>query len=141
MASSIKIYWDSCQQVVPDSFGISVNHTDDKYSKVISISDATGVDKEPADLSTFMFGLIDHCSSDFVPGETRWSFQNIARIANSVPVTLYSRVTVNVETVVLNCQECNQFLKGHNVIVHIVVLNCQECNQCLNCHVSGHKNF
>ena len=49
----------------------SIDHTDDKYSKVISISDATGVDKEPADLSTFMFGLIDHCSSDFVPGETR----------------------------------------------------------------------
>ena len=39
---------------------------------------------------------------------------NIARIANAVPVTLYSRVTVNVEIVVLNCQKCNQCLKGHN---------------------------
>ena len=39
--------------------------------------------------------------------------KNIARIANAVPVTLYSRVTVNVEIVVLNCQKCNQFLKGH----------------------------
>ena len=28
---------------------------------------------------------------------------NIARIANAVPVTLYSRVSVNVEIVVLNC--------------------------------------
>ena len=37
---------------------------------------------------------------------------NIARIANAVPVTLYSRVTVNVEIVVLNCQKCNQCLKG-----------------------------
>ena len=33
---------------------------------------------------------------------------NIARIANAVPVTLYSRVTMNVEIVVLNCQKCNQ---------------------------------
>ena len=33
--------------------------------------------------------------------------ENIARIANAVPVTLYSRVTVNVEIVVLNCQKCN----------------------------------
>ena len=38
---------------------------------------------------------------------------NIARIANAVPVTLYSRVTVNVESVVLNCQKSNQCLKGH----------------------------
>ena len=38
--------------------------------------------------------------------------QNIAKIANAVPVTLYSRVTVNVEIVVLNCQKCNQCLKG-----------------------------
>ena len=29
--------------------------------------------------------------------------KNIARIANAVPVTLYSRITVNVEIVVLNC--------------------------------------
>ena len=29
---------------------------------------------------------------------------NIASIANAVPVTLYSRVTMNVEIVVLNCQ-------------------------------------
>ena len=39
--------------------------------------------------------------------------ENIARIANAVPVTLYSRVTVNVKTVVLNCQKCNQCIKGH----------------------------
>ena len=39
--------------------------------------------------------------------------RNIARIANAVPVTLYSRVTVNVKIVVLNCQKCNQCLKGH----------------------------
>ena len=39
--------------------------------------------------------------------------KNIARIANAVPVTLYSRVTMNVEIVVLNCQKCNQCLKGH----------------------------
>ena len=39
--------------------------------------------------------------------------ENIARIANAVPVTLYSRVTVNVESVVLNCQKYNQCLKCH----------------------------
>ena len=39
--------------------------------------------------------------------------KNIARIANAVPVTLYSRVTMNVEIVVLNCQKCNQCLKCH----------------------------
>ena len=39
--------------------------------------------------------------------------RNIARIANAVPVTLHLRVTVNVEIVVLNCQKCNQCLKGH----------------------------
>ena len=38
--------------------------------------------------------------------------KNIARIAKAVPVTLYSRVTVNVEIVVLNCQKCNQCLDG-----------------------------
>ena len=43
-------------------------------------------------------------------------FLNIARIANAVPVTLYSRVTVNVESVVLNCQKCNQCLKGHKCL-------------------------
>ena len=37
-----------------------------------------------------------------------------ARIANAVPVTLYWRVTVNVEMVVLNCHVCNQCLSGHN---------------------------
>ena len=40
-------------------------------------------------------------------------FKNIARIANAVPVTLYSRVTVNVEVVVLNCQTFNHCHKGH----------------------------
>ena len=39
--------------------------------------------------------------------------KNIARIANAVPVTLYSRDTMNVEIVVLNCHKCNQCLKGH----------------------------
>ena len=39
--------------------------------------------------------------------------KNIARIANAVPITLYSRATVNVEFAVLNCQKCNQCLKGH----------------------------
>ena len=39
---------------------------------------------------------------------------NIARIANAVPVTLYSRVIVNVEIVVLNCQKCvSKCVKGH----------------------------
>ena len=33
---------------------------------------------------------------------------NIARIENAVPVTLYSKVTMNVEIVDLNCQKCNQ---------------------------------
>ena len=42
--------------------------------------------------------------------------QNIARIANAVPVTLYSRVTVNVEIVFLNCQKCNQCLKAHKFL-------------------------
>ena len=46
--------------------------------------------------------------------------ENIARIANAVTITLYSKVTMQ---------------------VHIVVLNCQKCNQCLKCQVSGHKNF
>ena len=36
-----------------------------------------------------------------------------SQIANAVPVTLYSRATVNVEIVVLNCRKCNQCLKGH----------------------------
>ena len=39
--------------------------------------------------------------------------KNIARIATAVPVTLYSRDTMNVEIVVLNCQKCNQCLQGH----------------------------
>ena len=42
---------------------------------------------------------------------SKW--KNIARIANAVPVTLYSRVTMNVEIVVLNCQKCILCLKGH----------------------------
>ena len=44
------------------------------------------------------------------------SCKNIAKIANAVPVTLYSRVTVNVEIVVLNCEKCNQCLKCHKSI-------------------------
>ena len=44
---------------------------------------------------------------------------NITRIANAVPVTLYSRVTVNAD---------------------IVILNCQKCNQCLKCQVSGQES-
>ena len=48
---------------------------------------------------------------------------NIARIANAVPITLYSRVTIVI------------------VIVNIVVLNCQKCNECLRCQVSGHKSL
>ena len=32
--------------------------------------------------------------------------KNIARIANAVPFTLYSRVTMNDGIVVLNCQKC-----------------------------------
>ena len=58
--------------------------------------------------------------------------ENIARIANAVPFTLYSRVTMNDEIVVLNCQKCKQCLTGHksriihsgyflNVIVLIVL--------------------
>ena len=39
--------------------------------------------------------------------------RNIARIANAVPFTLYSRVTMNDEIVVLNCQKCNQCPTGH----------------------------
>ena len=41
--------------------------------------------------------------------------KKIERIANAVPVALYSRVPINVEIVVLNCQKCNQCLKvkGH----------------------------
>ena len=53
--------------------------------------------------------------------------ENIARIANAVPVTLYSRVTVNVQIVVLNCQKCNQCLKGHKS--EIVLWGCF-----CNCH-------
>ena len=30
------------------------------------------------------------------------------KIANAVPFALYSRVTMNDEIVVLNCQKCNQ---------------------------------
>ena len=47
---------------------------------------------------------------------------------NAVPVTLYSRVTMNVGIGVLNCQKCNQCLKVHkslwcskNVIVNVNV--------------------
>ena len=39
--------------------------------------------------------------------------KNIARIANAVPFTLNSRVTMNDNIVVLNCQKCNQCLTGH----------------------------
>ena len=39
--------------------------------------------------------------------ETKRQKENIARIANAVPVSLYSRDTMNVEIVVLNCQKCN----------------------------------
>ena len=46
-------------------------------------------------------------------GHTKAQLKNIAKIANAVPVTLYSRVTVNVAIVVFNCQKCNQCLKGH----------------------------
>ena len=42
--------------------------------------------------------------------------QNIARIANAVPVTLYSRVTMNAESFVPNCHKCNQCLKGHKYL-------------------------
>ena len=41
------------------------------------------------------------------------SVKNIARIANAVPFTLKSRVTMNDKIVVLNCQKCNQCLTGH----------------------------
>ena len=47
-----------------------------------------------------------------------WSTNiNISRIVNAVPVTLYSRVPINVEIVVLNCQKCNQCLKGHKYLL------------------------
>ena len=39
--------------------------------------------------------------------------KNIARIANAVPFTLYSRVTLNDEIVVLNCKKYNQCLTYH----------------------------
>ena len=48
--------------------------------------------------------------------EMNIKIKNIARIANAVPITLYSRVTVNVEIVVLNCQKCEQCLKGHKFL-------------------------
>ena len=38
---------------------------------------------------------------------------NIARIANAVPFTLYSRVTMNHEIFVFNCLKCNQCLTCH----------------------------
>ena len=41
---------------------------------------------------------------------------NIARIANAVPFTLYSRATMNDEIVVLNCQKCYQCLTGHKFL-------------------------
>ena len=42
--------------------------------------------------------------------------KNIARIANAVPVTLYSRVTLDVEIVVLSCQKFNCCHKGHKSV-------------------------
>ena len=48
-----------------------------------------------------------------------WSrkvIENIARIANAVPFTLNSRVTMNDEIVVLNCQKCNQCLTYHKYL-------------------------
>ena len=42
--------------------------------------------------------------------------ENIARIANAVPANFFSRVTGNVEIVVLNCQKCNQCYKGHKSV-------------------------
>ena len=52
--------------------------------------------------------------------DLRTRSKNIARIANAVPVTLYSRVTMNVEIVVLDCQKCNQCLKGHKSLGLVV---------------------
>ena len=56
----------------------------------------------------------------------------IARIANFVPVTLYSRVTVIVEIVVLNCQNFNQCLKG--------LCNCIFYGQVMFLHHSDQKS-
>ena len=39
--------------------------------------------------------------------------KNITRIANAVPFTLYSRVTMNDLILVLNCQKYNHCLTGH----------------------------
>ena len=49
------------------------------------------------------------------------SIENIARIANAVPVTLYSRVTVNVENVVLNCQKYIQCHKSLGLFLEDVL--------------------
>ena len=41
-----------------------------------------------------------------------------------------------------NCECCHHhsLFKGHNVNVTTVVLNCQKCNQCHKCQVSGFLN-
>ena len=59
-------------------------------------------------------------TSDSVPVKPQYNTLELRsqhRIANDVPATLYSRVPMNVEIVVLNCQKCKQCLKGHKCLV------------------------
>ena len=60
--------------------------------------------------------------------------ENIARIANAVHVTLYSRATMNVEIAVLNFRKCNQCLKVHK---------CLDCSLKMfsSCHCHCHCLF
>ena len=48
--------------------------------------------------------------------------KNIANIANAVPVTFYSMVTMIVEITALNYQKFNQCLKGHKSLGLLVSL-------------------
>ena len=76
-------------------------------------------------------------------------FLNITRIGNAVPITLYSRVAVNDEIVVLNCQKCNQCLKCHKSLGYdhsFRVFSQCHCPHCPNTETAmlsslkGHKS-
>ena len=85
-----------------------------RKKQVDSILEARGVRLlVGSPLYRYMKTVISMTNMNMIEIKSFGYIQNIARIANAVPVTLYSRVTVNVEIGVLNCQKCNQCLKGH----------------------------
>ena len=78
-----------------------------------------------------------------------WIFGLVVIIQSFFGVKLSQRqVNLSAETLELNqkhrknCECCHHhsLFKGHNVNVNTVVLNCQKCNQCHKCQVSGFED-